>query len=503
MSDRQLQFHHVTFRYDTSPQAVFEDISLHLTPGWTGIVGANGTGKTTLLKLAASSLEPDDGLIQAPRRAVYCPQRTDAPPERFDAFLSADAKSAALLKQMLRVQENWAARWETLSHGERKRAQIAVALWQEPDLLAIDEPTNHIDAEARGIVSAALHTYEGIGLLVSHDRELLDALCQQCVFVEPPVVMLRSGGVSKGMAQSRHEQESLKKEARLKKQAYKQLQREAVRRRQDAQQADKKRSKRHIDRHDHDAKGKIDAARVSGKDAVAGKLLRQLDGRLRHAQQQAESIHVNKEYATGIWLPGSCSPRDILAEFPASCLRLGGEKELFLPRLVVLPTDRIGMTGANGSGKSTLIRAFLESLRLETARVTYIPQEIGAEQSRQILADIQRLPRQELGQIMTIISRLGSRPQRLLDSAEPSPGELRKLLLALGVLRSPHLIILDEPTNHMDLVSIQCLEEALADCPCALMLVSHDTYLLDKLTTIRWHISQSDALKPRCELHVL
>ena len=107
--------------------------------------------------------------------------------------------------------------------------------------------------------------------------------------------------------------------------------------------------------------------------------------------------------------------------------------------------------------------------------MTYIPQEIGAEQSRQILADIQRLPRQELGQIMTIISRLGSRPQRLLDSAEPSPGELRKLLLALGVLRSPHLIILDEPTNHMDLVSIQCLEEALADCPCALMLVSHDT----------------------------
>lgn len=502
MSDRQLQFHHVTFRYDTSPQAVFEDISLHLHPGWTGIVGANGTGKTTLLKLAASSLEPDDGLIQAPRRAVYCPQRTDTPPERFDAFLNADAKTAALLKQMLRVQDSWAARWETLSHGERKRAQIAVALWQEPDLLAIDEPTNHIDAEARGIVSAALHTYEGIGLLVSHDRELLDALCQQCVFVEPPAVMLRSGGVSQGMAQSRHEQESLKKEAHLKKQAYKQLQREAVRRRQEAQQADKKRSKRHIDRHDHDAKGKIDAARVSGKDAVAGKLLRQLDGRLRHAQQQAESIHVNKEYATGIWLPGSCSPRDTLAEFPANRLKLG-EKELILPRLVVLPSDRIGITGANGAGKSTLIRAFLESLRLEKARVTYIPQEIGAEQSRQILAEIQRLPRQELGQIMTIISRLGSRPQRLLDSAEPSPGELRKLLLALGVLRLPHLIILDEPTNHMDLVSIQCLEEALADCPCALMLVSHDTYLLDKLTTIRWHISQSDAPKPRCELHIL
>ncbi len=503
MSDRQLQFHHVTFRYDTSPHAVFEDISLHLNPGWTGIVGANGTGKTTLLKLAASSLEPDDGMINTPRRAVYCPQRTDTPPEYFDAFLSADTKTAALLKQMLRVQDEWAARWETLSHGERKRAQIAVALWQEPDLLAIDEPTNHIDADARGVVSAALHTYDGIGLLVSHDRELLDTLCQQCVFVEPPAVIIRSGGVSKGMTQTRQEQEHLKKEARVKKQAYKQLQREVVRRREEAQQADRKRSKRHIDRHDHDAKAKLDAARVSGKDAVAGKLLRQLDGRLRHAQQQAESLHVKKEYSTGIWLPGSCSPRDVLAEFPASRLMLGEEKELALPRLFVLPTDRIGITGANGTGKSTLIRKLIESLAVAEDHLTYIPQEIGVEQSRKILADIQRLPRQELGQIMTIISRLGSRPQRLLDSAEPSPGELRKLLLALGVLRSPHIMILDEPTNHMDLVSIRCLEEALADCPCCLMLVSHDTYLLDKLTPIRWHIRQTEPSEQRYELRIV
>jgi len=502
MSDRQLQFHHVTFRYETSPQAVFEDISLHLASGWTGIVGANGTGKTTLLRLAASSLEPDEGSVQAPRRAIYCPQRTDAPPERFDAFLAAETKAAALLKQRLRVQDEWAARWETLSHGERKRAQIAVALWQEPDLLAIDEPTNHIDAEAREVVSAALQMYEGIGLLVSHDRELLDALCQQCVFVEPPAVIVRPGGVSQGMTQGQMKQETLKKEARIKKQAYKQLQREAIRRRQEAQQADKKRSKRHLDKHDHDAKGKIDAARVSGKDAVAGKLLRQLDGRLRHAQQQAESIHVKKEYPTGIWLPGSRSPRNVLAEFPASRLKLGEEKELALPRLFVQPTDRIGITGANGTGKSTLIRQFLESLALDQKHVTYIPQEISAEQSRQILADIQRLPRQELGEIMTIISRLGSRPQRLLDSAEPSPGELRKLLLALGVLRSPYLIILDEPTNHMDLVSIQCLEEALADCPCCLILVSHDTYLLNKLTAIRWHISRSESSETFYELRI-
>jgi macrolide transport system ATP-binding/permease protein len=90
------------------------------------------------------------------------------------------------------------------------------------------------------------------------------------------------------------------------------------------------------------------------------------------------------------------------------------------------------------------------------------------------------------------VSRLGSRPQRLLETTEPSPGEVRKLLLALGITRAPHLIIMDEPTNHLDLPSIQCLEAALQECPCGLVLVSHDQYFLDRLTTIRWHIVQQD-----------
>ena len=89
---------------------------------------------------------------------------------------------------------------------------------------------------------------------------------------------------------------------------------------------------------------------------------------------------------------------------------------------------------------------------------------------------------------MTIVSRLGSHPQRLLDSVEPSPGETRKLLLALGMTREPHIIIMDEPTNHMDLPAIECLEAALWECPCSLLLVSHDHYFLNKLTDIQWEI---------------
>ena len=90
---------------------------------------------------------------------------------------------------------------------------------------------------------------------------------------------------------------------------------------------------------------------------------------------------------------------------------------------------------------------------------------------------------------MTSVSRLGSRPGRLLGSETPSPGEIRKLLLAMGVDRGPHLVIMDEPTNHLDLPSIECLEDALAECPCALLLVSHDERFLSKLVQVRWHLA--------------
>ena len=98
---------------------------------------------------------------------------------------------------------------------------------------------------------------------------------------------------------------------------------------------------------------------------------------------------------------------------------------------------------------------------------------------------------------MTIVSRLGSRPERLLESTEPSPGEFRKLLLALGMTYEPHIIIMDEPTNHMDLPSIECLEQALSDCPCCLVLISHDRYFLEKLTDIRWNIRQDVSIKEK------
>ena len=149
-----------------------------------------------------------------------------------------------------------------------------------------------------------------------------------------------------------------------------------------------------------------------------------------------------------------------------------------------------GIVGANGLGKSTLVRKIVACANVPPEKLLVVPQEIDEEESRAIHADVKRLERGPLGRVMTLISRLGSRPGRLLASTTPSPGEIRKILLARGVERGPHLIVMDEPTNHLDLPSIECLEDALAEAPCALLLVSHDERFLSRLSTIRWVLSQ-------------
>ncbi len=137
----------------------------------------------------------------------------------------------------------------------------------------------------------------------------------------------------------------------------------------------------------------------------------------------------------------------------------------------------------------------MQSLNLRKNHVTYVPQEIDIHASQDIMTRARDLPNEKLGQMMTVVSRLGSRPHRLMESVEPSPGEIRKILLATGIANVPHFIVMDEPTNHLDLPSIECLEQALVDCPCGLFLVSHDRRFLDALAHKRWHISEDSGMK--------
>lgn len=502
MAFAQLALQSVEFAHPGMTTPLFTDLTVQFPSGWTGIVGPNGAGKTTLLKVVTGELTAQGGTVHRQGLSLYVAQRTDEPPEMFEDFIWAP--DATVLKARLRVSEDWPERWDTLSHGERKRAQIAVALWREPAVLALDEPSNHIDADARRLLLLALTEFTGVGLLVSHDRALLDELCTQCLIIDPPEAVMRPGGVTEAMGQQEQDEQSARSANDALRRTENRLKEEAQRRRVVAEQksAASRGSKQiKIPAHDHDGRAQRNLAKMSGKDAYAGKMVAQMNQRAGKVATQRSEMVVKKRYETGIWVDGaSYMPRDFLLRLPAGSLPLGGGRQLHFPELEIGGTSRIAITGANGLGKSTLIRHLLEHLQLPEEKLVSVPQEISAEDSRVLLEAIKRLPNDELGRVMITISRLGSRPARLLESALPSPGEVRKLLLAIGIVRGPHLIVMDEPTNHMDLPGIMCLESALADCPCAMLLVSHDDAFLEKITEAEWRLVREDSGDTRVQI---
>ncbi|MBN1825493.1 MAG: ABC-F family ATP-binding cassette domain-containing protein [Candidatus Eisenbacteria bacterium] len=490
MKNIGIEFEDVGFLYDDGSAPLLAGFTCRFAEGWTGVVGANGSGKTTLLRLAVGDLRPRTGRIRIPGPALYGEQRTDVPPADLGGFLRSADPEACRLRGALHVGGDWDRRWSTLSHGERKRTQIAVLLRREPMVLAVDEPTNHLDGEARGLLIDALGAFRGVGLLVSHDRELLDRLCARCLFLDPPEAILRPGGYGEGAREAARERTEAVRRREIARGERRRLEREADRRRRESERGEKGLSKKRLDAKDRDGRAKANLARLTGKDGAAARRLRNMEDRAARAASKEEEIRPRKAYETGIALPGTKSPRDYLLRLSAGTIPLGGGA-LRHPDLAVGRDDRVALIGPNGAGKSTLVERIIRSIDLPEGRVVYIPQEIDLDRSAAILDEARSLPRAELGRMMSVVSRLGSRPERLLGSGAPTPGEIRKLLLAVGVAREPWLIVLDEPTNHMDLPSVECLEEALGGFPGALLLVSHDTAFLRRLTRVRWMIDRA------------
>lgn len=160
-----------------------------------------------------------------------------------------------------------------------------------------------------------------------------------------------------------------------------------------------------------------------------------------------------------------------------------GDIFLSVPALHIGNKDQIGLVGDNESGKTTLVASIVGRLS-EGLRFLYIPQEPNEFQRREALRMMRGLSTAQLGRILSVVAQLNSDPDRILEGSVVSPGEMRKLMLALGILKSPELVIMDEPTNHLDLGSTEALERLLSAYPGALLLISHDAALANETAVV-------------------
>lgn len=492
--------------YRIGGRTLLNEASLTLERGErVGLIGPNGTGKSTLLKLIAEDLQSDAGDIQiasamrvgiirqeapggatTPLEAVLAAdqQRVDllekaedpeTPPEdlahiheqlNIMGSASAPARAARILAGLGFDEDAQGRPLESFSGGWRMRISLAGLLFVQPELLLLDEPSNHLDLEATLWLQDYLTRYPNGFLLVSHDRELLDATVTKIVHLEQGKLVAYTGNYE-GFEKARAEQ------ARYL---------EAMAAKQEA-------ARKHM-------QAFVDRFRAKATKA------RQAQSRLK-AIQKLTPIELLPEMQSARFDlpdPGEVAPPLLRIEDAS----VGYEIDKPVLRKLNLrldPEDRIALLGANGNGKSTLIKLLAQRLKTSSGdswfspklRVGYFAQdqaqELDLDATPLILMERWR-PRWPQQKARAHLGRFGLGQDKVNTKVKGlSGGEKARLLLAHVTLDEPHLLLLDEPTNHLDMASRRALIEALTDFPGAVVLVSHDSHLVEHVADQLWLVA--------------
>jgi ATPase subunit of ABC transporter with duplicated ATPase domains len=425
--------------------------------------------------------EPADLVMRA------CAQTSEVLTAEMEQFgAAADGNSRRICGE-LRLDKGALARWPTLSPGERRRWQIGAALAANPDLLILDEPADHLDAEARKLMNYALHEFRGVGLIVSHDRALLDALVGRVVRVFEGGARLYRGNYSIGqVAWEAEEREQQKSHDRLR-EAQRRVRRRIADQRRALGRAISRKSRENRKRGLFDHEVGAPARTIGGRKARDITTLRRVDDRIAGALSEFEFRKAPGRAVSFDFEP-SRNPRLLALE--AAELLAGDRVVLRDVHLSLDRESRVWLCGPNGSGKTTLVKALLSNPRVPVERVLYLPQELRPEQCAALLATVRILDPESRDRVLTVAAALGAELDQLLESRIPSPGEARKLALADGLSRRVWALVLDEPTNHLDLPAIERIEQALASYRGALLIVTHDETLARKTASTRWRLER-------------
>ena len=501
MSGRvMLQINGLTYRVAGRP--LLENATLAVSLGErVGLVGRNGAGKTSLLRLISGERTPDLGEISVPkgwRVGKVAQEAPSGPRGLIDTVLAADSERTALLAEaektddpvrIAEVHERLAAieaesaparaarilaglgfdeaaqrrPCAELSGGWRMRVALAALLFSEPDLLLLDEPTNHLDLEATVWLEAYLKSYRGTLVLVSHDRDLLNRVPNRIVHLRDLKLTGYSGNYDR-FERTRREQTE----------------------RQAAMQARQLAERRHI-------QAFVERFRYKASKA------RQAQSRLKMLERMEPIVSVIEERTVSFAFPkpNDLSPPLITLD-RASVGYEAGTPVLRQLDLRIDQDDRIALLGANGNGKSTFVKLLAGRLKTmdgklvksSKLRVGYFAQDQAEE------LDLSATPLDLLRRLVpmatpeTLRAHLG-RFGFGQDKAETrvgvlSGGEKARLLFALISREAPQILLLDEPTNHLDLHSREALIQALNAFEGAVVLVSHDPHLVQSVADRLW-----------------
>lgn len=483
----------LSFSYSTAVP-ILSDASFDLGPGWTGLVGANGAGKSTLLSLMTGDLTPSDGSIDidpSDALVVLCEQRVDDATDAIEHFAGSWDPESYRLRTRLELDPMTIDRWETLSPGQRKRWQVGAALDRRPDVLLLDEPTNHLDAEARTLLIEALASFTGLGIVVSHDRALLEELTSKTIRVHDATAELWNGSYSAAKAgwEAQHAEvmqnldrmrsEQAKLERRIDEQRRKSLEKDAKRQKE----------RRSAGKHDLDTRGTAASYKHERGQKTGAQTVSSMTKRLDDVGRTIGAARISRDLGGSISFAHQRAEKEFLARYRGPVR--AGERTLFDVDLAIRRADRIRLAGPNGSGKTSLINTLIANLAIPKDRVLMLDQEITATEGERWLADIRAMDPATRGSVLSIVATLGADPASLLESAMPSPGEIRKLALAVGLGTAKWLLVLDEPTNHLDLPSVERIQEALTGYEGAVLLVTHDDDLAAATTTTTWTVTPS------------